>query len=269
MKKIIFALCLLLVVGVGSAFGQSFGQVNADRMTVYDAFVNEGSNTVKGAEAVDASIVLDADEGDDLADTWTIQSQASTNLLRFLNDTTAVLTLSTGGVLVAGNGTAAAPTYSFTGNSNMGFYRFGADDIGISVGGAAVGRITSGLFGLGSLNMTWGSSAGSLTGPVLAREGDAILSQMNATNAQEFRVYNTDSGANDEYGTLKWATNLLSIGSVKTGTGTLRNVEILAAETVIGSIKADGTGKAVCIKADQSLGTCTDAVGVGGTCTCS
>lgn len=30
-----------------------------------------------------------------------------------------------------------------------------------------------------------------------------------------------------------------------------------------------GTGKAVCVKADGNFGTCDDAVGAGGTCTCS
>lgn len=36
-----------------------------------------------------------------------------------------------------------------------------------------------------------------------------------------------------------------------------------------GAISGDGSGKAACIKADGNLGTCTDAVGAGGTCTCS
>lgn len=35
------------------------------------------------------------------------------------------------------------------------------------------------------------------------------------------------------------------------------------------TISGDGTGKVVCIKADGNLGTCTDAVGAGGTCTCA
>ena len=40
-------------------------------------------------------------------------------------------------------------------------------------------------------------------------------------------------------------------------------------EVTISKISGDGTGKAVCIKADGSLGTCTDAVVGGGTCTCT
>lgn len=32
--------------------------------------------------------------------------------------------------------------------------------------------------------------------------------------------------------------------------------------------RTDGAGKAVCIKSDETFGTCSDAVGAGGTCTC-
>ena len=40
-------------------------------------------------------------------------------------------------------------------------------------------------------------------------------------------------------------------------------------EANIGGVSADGAGKAVCIKADGNLGTCSDAVGGAGTCTCA
>lgn len=40
-------------------------------------------------------------------------------------------------------------------------------------------------------------------------------------------------------------------------------------EVEIGGISGDGTGKAVCIKADGYLGTCTDAVNATGYCTCA
>jgi len=39
-------------------------------------------------------------------------------------------------------------------------------------------------------------------------------------------------------------------------------------EVNITGISGDGTGKAVCIKSDRTLGTCSDAVGGSGTCTC-
>lgn len=40
-------------------------------------------------------------------------------------------------------------------------------------------------------------------------------------------------------------------------------------EVKVNSVAGDGTGKAVCIKSDGNLGTCTDVVGITGTCTCS
>ncbi|OGR94526.1 MAG: hypothetical protein A2V88_05835 [Elusimicrobia bacterium RBG_16_66_12] len=42
----------------------------------------------------------------------------------------------------------------------------------------------------------------------------------------------------------------------------------LDGELTVGGINADGSGKAACVKADGNLGTCSDAVGAGGTCTC-
>ncbi|MEX2054915.1 MAG: hypothetical protein WD972_01925, partial [Candidatus Andersenbacteria bacterium] len=54
---------------------------------------------VQGVEATDAVIALDADDGDDAADTWFIKSLASGNSLSVLNDATEVFNLSSGGNL--------------------------------------------------------------------------------------------------------------------------------------------------------------------------
>lgn len=43
----------------------------------------------------------------------------------------------------------------------------------------------------------------------------------------------------------------------------------ITGELNVTGISGDGTGRAVCIKADGNLGTCQDAVGAGGTCTCA
>lgn len=59
--------------------------------------------TISGAEAGNAVITLDADEGDDSGDTWKINSLASGNSLTFTNDTSgsdvAKFTLSTAGAM--------------------------------------------------------------------------------------------------------------------------------------------------------------------------
>lgn len=49
-----------------------------------------------------------------------------------------------------------------------------------------------------------------------------------------------------------------------TGTSILNILE----ELFITGVSNDGTGKVVCVKADKNLGTCTDAPGASGTCTC-
>lgn len=62
-----------------------------------------GSWILTGAEGADAFLTLAADESDDNGDDWRIESDATTNALIFLNDTSgsqvAKLTLSTAGVL--------------------------------------------------------------------------------------------------------------------------------------------------------------------------
>jgi hypothetical protein len=63
---------------------------------------------VQGAEATNADLVLDADDGDDNADTWFIQSTAADNTLRFLNHTTTLATVQSDGNL--GIGTTSPDT---------------------------------------------------------------------------------------------------------------------------------------------------------------
>lgn len=60
----------------------------------------------------------------------------------------------------------------------------------------------------------------------LQRDAANILAQRNATAAQEFRVYNSWSGAgaNYERGIIKWSGNFLQIGTDKGGTGSSRSV---------------------------------------------
>lgn len=62
---------------------------------------------------------------------------------------------------------------------------------------------------------------------VLTRDAAGTLAQVNGTNAQTFRIYNTtDSGiTNYERGFVGWASNTLRIGTEKGGTGTARALE--------------------------------------------
>jgi hypothetical protein len=73
------------------------------------------------------------------------------------------------------------------------------------------------------------SGAITFNGSKVQTGGANILNIANGTNAQSLRVYNTDDGAgNAEYGMVDWiaSANVLMIGTVKTGTGTVRQVSI-------------------------------------------
>jgi hypothetical protein len=54
----------------------------------------------------------------------------------------------------------------------------------------------------------------------LFRDANQVLAQRNSSNAQTFRVYETDSGANDEYLEISAASGTNLIRPLATGTGT-------------------------------------------------
>lgn len=60
---------------------------------------------VQGAEATDAIITLDADDGDDNADTWFLKSQASDNDLTILNHTSELVRVTDAGSVGVGTST--------------------------------------------------------------------------------------------------------------------------------------------------------------------
>jgi hypothetical protein len=65
--------------------------------------------TFTAGENADAKLILDADDGDDNADTWTIESEATGNDLSVVNHTTEVLNLTSAGNLqVDGSFTASS-----------------------------------------------------------------------------------------------------------------------------------------------------------------
>src|SRR5262245_56613591 len=75
------------------------------------------------------------------------------------------------------------------------------------------------------------NNAGSLSGANVWRESADSLAQRNSTTAQSQYVYNTYTDAsNYERGVFDWATtaNVLTIGMQKVGTGSVRDVQILA-----------------------------------------
>jgi len=101
----------------------------------------ESKLEVQGLEGADAALTLDADDGDDNADTWFITSQASDNDLTIKNHTTELMRLNDDGK-VGINTTSPNEKLEVVGgniiigqggsnNTSIGFYKFGtgsADD---------------------------------------------------------------------------------------------------------------------------------------------
>ncbi|HLD01259.1 MAG TPA: MerR family transcriptional regulator, partial [Patescibacteria group bacterium] len=58
---------------------------------------------IQGLEARDAILTLDADDGDDTADTWFIESEAADNDLSFVNNTSEIAKLTTAGAFHVGD----------------------------------------------------------------------------------------------------------------------------------------------------------------------
>ena len=120
-------------------------------------------------------------------------------------------------------------------------------------GGTAQAAIKAGSFQVantGFFSFSSSSNANGTQDTLLVREAASTLVQRNATNPQTFRVYNTYTNSTDNYerGFLKWATNILAIGTEKGSVGgTARALEF----------QTDGTTRLTI----SALGTITSAAG--------
>jgi hypothetical protein len=93
-----------------------------------------------------------------------------------------------------------------------------------SVSGTSL-AVTTGFFA-GSVRANTDAgflSIGSTNDVVLTRDAAGILAQRNGTNAQAFRVYNTDPvGGAKEWGGLAWSGNEFRVESAATGGGSIK-----------------------------------------------
>ena len=72
------------------------------------------------------------------------------------------------------------------------------------------------------------------SGPTLTRDGNDILALRRGVNSQTFRIYNTFTDAiNYERLSIGWSSNVATIGTENSGTGSARNLSILAPTTNI------------------------------------
>jgi hypothetical protein len=108
--------------------------------------------------------------------------------------------------------------------------------------GGGVGCNFDQIVGLGS-NLQFGVGSGTSAGDlILQRDAANIFAQVNGTNAQEFRLYNTfTSATNHERGFLKWSSNVFQIGTEKgSGGGTARALALQTDGTTRMTVGTDG-----------------------------
>jgi len=94
----------------------------------------------------------------------------------------------------------------------------------------------------------------------LARDAANTLAQRNSTNAQASRIYETDSGSNDEYLEISAAASVNTIKPVATGTGTASTVRYYTTTTVwfgsgSGTPEASQTAGIGSVYTDTATGT--------------
>jgi hypothetical protein len=113
----------------GKLLKNSLCTIAADGTLTCPAFISTtpGPLTNSGGEGLDASVVLAADEADDSADTFTVQSTATNNTLQFINGTSSVprMTMTSTGIVGIGT-TAPSEILSIIDNAsnarNIGIY---------------------------------------------------------------------------------------------------------------------------------------------------
>ena len=157
-------------------------------------------------------------------------------------------------------GVYSAPSYIGSGNLGDGIYGFYSGG-GMSSGSAGniMGlQIFNGISGTAQVDSYTGINIGTTQ----------ISGSATAANVYGLKIEDQAGGGTSNYA-IKTGLGIVSFGD-KVGIGTANPGSTLEVngETKITGISGDGSGKAVCVKADGNLGTCSSAVGAAGTCTC-
>ena len=211
---------------------ESLGTTSTARLTLANT-----TAAAAGAQQVSPSIVLEG-QG------WKTTATASSQTVRFRENVLPVQgTTNPSGTWrlqseINNSGTwsdnltltSAASIMLLGAGNGTGEIQFGTSGVNIRNSGGAMtlygDTMAFGSAGaiIGSADyLGWASTAGA-SGSALSvglyRDADQVLAQRNGTNAQTFRVYETDSGANDEYLEISAASGTNLIRPLATGTGT-------------------------------------------------
>jgi len=144
---------------------------------------------VQGTEGNDATLTLDADDGDDAIDTWQIESDATTSDLLFKNSTSTRAVITDGGTVGIGTATPRA-TLDVVGGGLF------SGNVGI---GTATASASLHLHGASGLNFRYTRTG--LTGYQLIGVSNNGLNEPNI-------IFTGDTTDNDKYMSWSYAGNL-------------------------------------------------------------
>ncbi len=135
------------------------------------------------------------------------------------------------GKVLTGDGSAAAPSHSFSSTANTGFYLISPSRLGYTSGGVLA--IDFGPTWISIPSNSGTVYIGASSDVVLTRDAANTLAQRNGTNAQTFRVYSTYT----EGGAQEWieiaAGTAPSIRTMAAGGGTERAIDFKFGSTQI------------------------------------
>lgn len=156
--------------------------------------------------------------------------------------------------VLAADGSASAPSYSFASETGTGFYRSGTGQIStgqtnaILVKNGTTNKIlldpnlvsVSGIALASDYSLNWSSttSAAGSADVSLSRGAADVLEQKRSTNAQAYRLYNTYTDAsNYERLNVGWSSNLGIVTVGAAGTGLSRGLDIGTDTTSSGAVR--------------------------------
>lgn len=137
------------------------------------------------------------------------------------------------GQFLGGDGTVSLPFYSFTSDANSGFYRIGADNVALSLGGVkSVDFLTTGTNVTGTLD-----ASGDVSGATFTADGDTSAGDTASMgyNATEGLVLTGQGSTNDV--SIKNDAAAIAI-EIPTGT---QNVNMLGDLAITGDLTVSGT----------------------------
>ena len=164
------------------------------------------STTILGAESGNASVIIDADEGDDNADTWTIRGTASDNDLDFLNHTSILATLDTSGLLFVTVGLDGIGAVDMDyGSADITDHTFTTDSTGdaeIVLPNDSIGDAELDWANMGQIAVPAGAGAANGTGVAATEYGNGTIHQTVLTFT-DVAIALTDEAGTIAYGSLK------------------------------------------------------------------